>query len=55
MLGTLLTHIQPPLGLGSLALADGRSVCGFLCEAYIAKTAQDITEFGSWPAYLETT
>ena len=55
MLGTLLTQIQAPLGLGRLTLADGRSVTGFLCEAYIATTTHDITKFGSWPAYLETT
>jgi allophanate hydrolase len=55
MLGALLIQIQAPLGLGTLMLADGRSVSGFLCEAYVAKTAPDITEFGSWPAYLETT
>jgi allophanate hydrolase len=55
MLGTLLTQIQAPLGLGTLTLADGRSVSGFLCEAYVATTAPDITKFGSWPAYLETT
>ncbi|HEY5051183.1 MAG TPA: allophanate hydrolase, partial [Acidothermaceae bacterium] len=55
MLGTLLTQIQAPLGLGRLTLADGRSVSGFLCEAYVATTTHDITKFGSWPAYLETT
>ncbi|HEY3923318.1 MAG TPA: allophanate hydrolase [Acidothermaceae bacterium] len=54
-LGEFLTEIQPPLGLGTLALADGRSVTGFICEAYVATTGQDITKFGSWPSYLKTT
>jgi hypothetical protein len=52
--GTLLTQIRAPLGLGTLTLKDGRSVAGFLREAYVAKTVPDITELGSWPAYLET-
>ena len=40
------------LGLGSLDLADGRVVHGFLCEAHALSTARDISQFGGWRAYL---
>ncbi|ROO88293.1 allophanate hydrolase [Actinocorallia herbida] len=52
-LGHLLTETAPPLGLGTVDLADGRSVHGFLCEAYATGGAPDISGHGSWPAYLE--
>ena len=51
-LGRLLALIPPPLGLGTVALADGRSVLGFLCEAWAADGAPDITAFGGWRAFL---
>ncbi|MFC4531296.1 allophanate hydrolase [Sphaerisporangium dianthi] len=54
-LGTLLAETGPPLGLGSVDLADGRRVLGFLCEAYAAEPAKDISAHGSWPAYLLAT
>ncbi|MDX6741313.1 allophanate hydrolase [Actinocorallia sp. A-T 12471] len=52
-LGHLLTETAPPLGLGTVELADGRSVHGFLCESYATGDARDISGHGSWPAYLE--
>ncbi|MFC4586180.1 allophanate hydrolase [Sphaerisporangium corydalis] len=51
-LGTLLTQIAPPLGLGWVRLADGREVHGFLCESYATRDAPDISRHGSWPGYL---
>ncbi|MEW9532375.1 allophanate hydrolase [Microbispora sp. NPDC049125] len=51
-LGALLTRIAPPLGLGWVALADGREVHGFLCEPYAVEKAADISGYGSWPGYL---
>ncbi|WP_204040140.1 allophanate hydrolase [Acrocarpospora phusangensis] len=53
-LGRLLVQIPAPLGLGTIELSDGRLVHGFLCESYAAADAKDITEFGSWPAYLNS-
>jgi allophanate hydrolase len=50
--GSLLARIPAPLGLGTIELSDGETVTGFLCEAYAASTAIDISSFGSWPAYL---
>ena len=41
-----------PLGLGSIELADGSPVHGFLCEAHALTGAQDISEHGGWRAYL---
>ena len=51
-LGSFLALIPPPLGLGSIELADGRWVHGFLCEAYALDGAQDISAHAGWRAYL---
>ena len=53
-LGSFLALIPPPLGLGSVQLADGRHVHGFLCESHALAGAQDISAFGGWRAYLAT-
>jgi allophanate hydrolase len=50
--GSFLALIPPPLGLGSLELADGRQVHGFLCEAHALEAATDISHHGGWRAYL---
>jgi allophanate hydrolase len=50
--GSFLALIPAPLGLGSLTLADGSSVHGFVCEALALEGARDITDFGGWRAYL---
>ena len=51
-LGSFLTGIPAPLGLGSVELADGTWETGFLCEAHAVDGARDITDFGGWRAYL---
>jgi len=51
-IGSLLALIPPPLGLGSIELADGRFVHGFLCEAHALAGAREISAFGGWRAYL---
>ena len=51
-LGEFLMEVPPPLGLGSIHLADGRQVKGFICEPYALHTAKEITEFGGWRNYL---
>ncbi|MER5644519.1 allophanate hydrolase [Streptosporangium sp. NPDC002524] len=51
-LGVLLTQTAPPLGLGTIQLADGRAVHGFLCEPYATERAPDISHHGNWPDYL---
>jgi allophanate hydrolase len=50
--GSFLALIPPPLGLGSLELADGRHVHGFVCEAHALAGARDVTAFGGWRAFL---
>lgn len=50
--GSFVALIPAPLGIGTLTLADGSTVQGFLCEALAAEGAQDITHLGGWRAYL---
>ena len=52
--GAFLRTIPAPLGLGSIALADGSSVTGFLCESHATSQATDITALGGWRAYLRS-
>jgi allophanate hydrolase len=51
-LGSFLSAIPAPLGLGKVELADGRWLTGFICESYGLQGATDITEFGGWRAWL---
>jgi allophanate hydrolase len=50
--GALVAQIPPPLGVGTLRLADGASAKGFLVEAQATHGAEDITALGGWRAYL---
>jgi allophanate hydrolase len=49
--GSFVAEIPAPLGIGTLLLADGTSVQGFLCESIALAGATDITSFGGWRAY----
>ncbi len=51
-LGSFLTGIPAPLGLGKVQLADGRWETGFICEPYGLEGARNISEVGGWRAYL---
>ncbi|MFF3908847.1 allophanate hydrolase [Streptomyces sp. NPDC001848] len=51
-LGRLLAALPRPMTLGSVELADGRRVPGFLCEPGALADSEDITRYGSWRAYL---
>ncbi|CAN5917312.1 allophanate hydrolase [soil metagenome] len=53
-IGSFLALIPPPLGLGSLELADGRWVHGFVCDAHALAAAKDVTAFGGWRAYVQS-
>jgi allophanate hydrolase len=53
-LGSFLTGIPAPLGLGKVQLADGRWESGFICEPYGLEGATDISHLGGWRAYLKT-
>ncbi len=50
--GSFVALIPAPLGIGTLVLADGSSVQGFVCEALATQGAQDITHLGGWRAYI---
>ncbi|MFB7244982.1 allophanate hydrolase [Streptomyces populi] len=52
-LGRLLAALPRPMVLGSVELADGTHVPGFLCEPGALKDAPDITRHGGWRAYLD--
>ncbi|MDO0931733.1 allophanate hydrolase [Streptomyces sp. DG2A-72] len=51
-LGRLLAALPRPMALGSVELADGSHVPGFLCEPGALDGAADITSYGGWRAYL---
>ncbi len=51
-LGELTAGIEAPLCIGSVELADGTWVKGFLCEAAATVAARDISEFGGWRRFL---
>ncbi len=50
--GSFVAEVPSPLAIGTLTLADGRTVKGFLCESCAAPGARDISMFGGWRAYL---
>jgi allophanate hydrolase len=50
--GAFVAKIPAPLGIGTVRLSDGATVKGFLVEAEAVKTAEDISSFGGWRAYL---
>jgi allophanate hydrolase len=52
--GSFVSLIPAPLGIGTLGLADGSSVQGFLCEALALEGAEDITHLGGWRRYIES-
>ena len=52
--GAFVAKIPAPLGIGTIRLKDGGSVKGFLVEAEAVKTAEDISRFGGWRAYLKS-
>ncbi len=47
-LGGFASGIGPPLGLGTVALADGSTSLGFICEVGGLAGAHDISDFGGW-------
>ena len=52
LFGSFVALIPAPLGIGTLQLADGRCVKGFICEDRARQGARDITGFGGWRAYI---
>jgi allophanate hydrolase len=50
--GKFVAAIPPPLSIGTVRLADGRGVKGFLVEAADISDAREISSFGGWRAYM---
>ncbi|ANX05514.1 allophanate hydrolase [Immundisolibacter cernigliae] len=50
--GPFLAGVPAPLAIGSVQLADGSCVKGFLCEGHAVSGATDITSLGGWRAWL---
>jgi allophanate hydrolase len=49
--GRLVASVPPPLAIGTITLADGQLVKGYLCEADAVAGARDISAYGGWRAY----
>jgi allophanate hydrolase len=50
--GQFVAAVPPPLSIGTVRLADGRGVKGFIVEAAALGDASDISSFGGWRAYM---
>jgi allophanate hydrolase len=50
--GRFVAAVPAPLSIGSVQLADGRTVKGFLVEAEAVSGARDISAFGGWRAFV---
>lgn len=50
--GSFVAALPQPMAIGRVALEDGDTVSGFLCEPAALEVARDITETGGWRAHL---
>ncbi len=50
--GSFVAEVPPPLAIGTVVLADGSSVKGFVAEPRALTGAEDITDLGGWRAYM---
>ena len=50
--GRFVAAVPPPLSIGTIRLADGRTVQGFLVESEALAGARDISSYGGWRAFL---
>jgi allophanate hydrolase len=50
--GKFVAAIPPPLSIGTVRLADGRGVKGFIVEAADIEGAREISAFGGWRAFV---
>ncbi|MBT2134170.1 allophanate hydrolase [Croceibacterium sp. LX-88] len=51
--GSFVVEVPAPLAIGTVTLADGTSVKGFVAEPRALTGAEDITHLGGWRAYIE--
>lgn len=52
-LGGFVNEVPEPLGFGRIQLSDKTEAAGFLCEAFAAASARDITAYAGYRDYLE--
>lgn len=52
--GQFVQQIPHPLGIGKLELSDGTWVSGFIAEPIVMASGCDVTQFGGWRAYLQS-
>ncbi|BAV65609.1 allophanate hydrolase [Sphingobium cloacae] len=50
--GSFVAEVPAPLAIGTVTLADGSSVKGFVAEPRALVGAEDITGLGGWRAYI---
>ena len=50
--GSFVVEVPAPLAIGTVTLADGSSVKGFVAEPRALTGAEDITALGGWRAYI---
>ena len=50
--GSFVAEVPPPLAIGTVTLADGSSVKGFVAEPRALTGAEDITHLGGWRAFV---
>jgi allophanate hydrolase len=50
--GKFVAAIPAPLSIGTIRLADGRGIKGFLVEPAAIAGAHDISHFGGWRAFM---
>jgi allophanate hydrolase len=51
--GEFVAEVPAPMGIGTVELADGTIVKGFLCEVFALEGAEEITAHGGWRAFLK--
>ncbi|EQB05318.1 allophanate hydrolase [Sphingobium quisquiliarum P25] len=51
--GSFVAEVPAPLAIGTVTLADGSSVKGFVAEPRAVTGAEDITALGGWRAYID--
>jgi allophanate hydrolase len=50
--GSFVAEVPAPLAIGTVTLADGSSVKGFVAEPRAVNGAEDITSLGGWRAFM---
>jgi allophanate hydrolase len=50
--GAFIAGVPSPLAIGTVKLADGRSVLGFQVEEIATRDAKDISHHGGWRAFM---